>query len=381
MSAPTRAEISQALHDWPAPFLPRSRDLSEAVSIDIAGDGGLELRVQLAYPARRSAVAIAGQIEQHLRRQCPGLGSVKVTVDWTVRAHAVQRQLTVADNVRNVIAVGSGKGGVGKSTVAVNLALAMAAEGGRVGLLDADVYGPSQPRMLGVHQAPPAGDDKTLVPLQAHGIQVISVGFLVDEEKPVIWRGPMVSAALRQLFDDCAWDDLDYLVIDLPPGTGDIQLTLAQRIPVTGAVIVSTPQDIAVADARKAVRMFEKVGVPVLGLVENMSAFQCPNCQHSTDIFGSDGVDELGRELGIDVLGRIPLNPAIRAHCDGGAPDVVADPDGAAAVAFFGLTQRVLMAAAGRPLDYSRKFGRIQVQPGAAAADEATRPGKPTDAV
>ena len=375
MPGPSLSEITDALRGWRPGFCPRGQELSEAVKLEAGADGGLELQLSLGYPAALSAPGIEARLRERLGASGLALDQLSFRIDWKVRAHSVQRQLRPGDKVRNVIAVASGKGGVGKSTVAANLALALAAEGARIGMLDADIYGPSQPRMLGVSGAPALEGEKTLLPLSAHGIQVMSVGFLVEEEKPVIWRGPMVSGALRQLFDDCAWDELDYLIIDLPPGTGDIQLTLAQRIPVTGVVVVTTPQQIAVADARKSVRMFEKVGVPVLGLAENMSRFVCPSCGHASEIFAGDGADALGRELGLDVLGAIPLNPGTCLHGDGGKPDVLAAPESPAAKAFFALAHHTAVAVAARPLDYTRKFGRIEVQAtGAAEPGSASTP-------
>jgi ATP-binding protein involved in chromosome partitioning len=280
-----------------------------------------------------------------------------------VVAHAVQGNLTPLPNVRNVIAVASGKGGVGKSTTAVNLALALARDGARVGILDADVYGPSQPRMLGLlGRSPESRDGRTFEPLVAHGLETISIGFLVEEERPVIWRGPMVTQALQQLTFQTNWHDLDYLVVDLPPGTGDIQLTLTQKVPLAGAVIVTTPQDIALADARKGLKMFEKVGVAVLGVIENMSTFICPCCQTETAIFGEGGGDRLAAETGVPLLGRLPLHARIREEADGGRPTVVAAPDSVLAQRYLEIARRLAEVLAARPKDQRGIFGSIVVE-------------------
>jgi ATP-binding protein involved in chromosome partitioning len=259
------------------------------------------------------------------------------------RVHAVQANLTPHPRVRNVIAVGSGKGGVGKSTTAVNLALALAAEGARVGLLDADVYGPSIPAMLGLSGRPDSPDNKSIEPMRAFGVEAMSIGLLVDQDTPMIWRGPMATSALMQLFNDTLWGDLDYLLIDLPPGTGDIQLTLAQKIPVAGAVIVTTPQDIATLDAKKALKMFEKVEVPVLGIVENMAVHTCSNCGHVEHLFGQGGGERMAAQYGVPLLGSLPLDIAIREQGDAGQPVVVAAPDSAVAQAYR-QTARVMAA-------------------------------------
>ena len=261
----------------------------------------------------------------------------------SVRAHAVQANLTPHPRVRNVIAVGSGKGGVGKSTTTVNLALALAAEGARVGLLDADVYGPSIPAMLGLSGRPDSPDNKSIEPMRAFGVEAMSIGLLVDQDTPMIWRGPMATSALMQLFNDTLWGDLDYLLIDLPPGTGDIQLTLAQKIPVAGAVIVTTPQDIATLDAKKALKMFEKVEVPVLGIVENMAVHTCSNCGHVEHLFGQGGGERMAAQYGVPLLGSLPLDIAIREQGDAGQPVVVAAPDSAVAQAYR-QTARVMAA-------------------------------------
>jgi ATP-binding protein involved in chromosome partitioning len=277
-------------------------------------------------------------------------------------SHTVQRGVKLVPGVKNIIAVASGKGGVGKSTTAVNLALALAAEGASVGILDADIYGPSQPQMLGIEGRPESADGKSLEPMEAHGIQAMSIGFLIDPEQPMVWRGPMVTQALTQLLGETRWRDLDYLVIDLPPGTGDIQLTLAQQVPVTGAVIVTTPQDIALLDARKGLKMFDKVGIPILGIVENMSIHICSKCGHEEHIFGSGGADRMGRDYEVEVLGHLPLDIKIREQADGGRPTVVAEPDGRVAEIYRAIARRIAVKIADKARDMTSKFPNIVIQ-------------------
>ena len=257
-----------------------------------------------------------------------------------VVSHAVQRGVKLVPGIKNIIAVASGKGGVGKSTTAVNLALALAAEGATVGMLDADIYGPSQPMMLGIAGRPESKDGKSLEPMEGHGLQAMSIGFLIDIDTPMVWRGPMVTQALEQLLKDTRWRELDYLVVDLPPGTGDIQLTLAQKVPVTGAVIVTTPQDIALIDARKGLKMFEKVGIPILGIVENMSIHICPKCGHESHIFGAGGAARMCKDYGTELLGQLPLDDSIREQADSGKPTVVSDPDGKIAAIYKQIARR-----------------------------------------
>ena len=263
--------------------------------------------------------------------------------------HAVQGELKPLPNVRNIIAVGSGKGGVGKSTTAVNLALALAAEGLAVGVLDADVYGPSVPMMLGLSGRPDSPDGKTIEPMRAHGIEAMSIGLLVDQDAPMIWRGPMATSALTQLLTDTRWGDLDVLVVDLPPGTGDIQLTMAQKIPVAGAVIVTTPQDVATLDARKALKMFEKLDIAVLGLVENMAVHVCTNCGHAEHVFGEGGAGRMSTQYAVPVLGSLPLEIGIREQGDAGTPIVAAQPGSAAAQAYRAIARALLVQLDGRP--------------------------------
>jgi ATP-binding protein involved in chromosome partitioning len=291
-----------------------------------------------------------------------GAASANVNVAAKVVPHSVQRGVKLVPGIKNIIAVASGKGGVGKSTTAVNLALALAAEGAAVGVLDADIYGPSQPMMLGIAGRPQSTDGKSLEPMMGHGLQAISIGFLIDVDTPMVWRGPMVTQALEQLLKDTRWRELDYLVVDLPPGTGDIQLTLAQKVPVTGVVIVTTPQDIALIDARKGLKMFEKVGIPILGIVENMSIHVCPKCGHESHIFGSGGAERMCKEYGMELLGQLPLDESIREQADSGKPTVVADPDGKSAEIYRRIARRCAVKIAESQKDMTSKFPNIVVQ-------------------
>ncbi|HQZ30936.1 MAG TPA: iron-sulfur cluster carrier protein ApbC [Arenimonas sp.] len=297
------------------------------------------VEIQLGYPAAGWHAALEAQVRQALEA-LPGVSQAVVTVTSRVHAHRVQKDLTPLPEVRNIIAVASGKGGVGKSTTAVNLALALQAEGATVGVLDADIYGPSIPKMLGLAGRPDSPDGKTIEPKHNHGLQAMSIGLLVGEDTPMIWRGPMVTQALQQLLNDTRWQGLDYLVIDLPPGTGDIQLTLAQRVPVSGAVIVTTPQDIATLDARKALQMFAKVEVPVLGIVENMAVHVCSNCGHSEHVFGAGGGQAMASQYGVPLLGSLPLDIRIREQADSGAPTVAADPGSPLSQAYRDIARR-----------------------------------------
>jgi ATP-binding protein involved in chromosome partitioning len=287
---------------------------------------------------------------------------VTVNVYSKILSHTVQRGLKPMPNVKNIIAVASGKGGVGKSTTAVNLALALAAEGANVGMLDADIYGPSQPMMLGISGRPETADGKTMEPLRNHGLQVSSIGFLIDPDEPMVWRGPMVTQALQQLLDQTNWHELDYLIVDMPPGTGDIQLTLSQKVPVTGAVIVTTPQDIALLDARKGLKMFEKVGIPILGVVENMSTHICSNCGHAEQIFGAGGGAKMCADYGVEFLGALPLTMAIREQADSGTPTVVADPDGPVAAIYKEIARKIAVKVAQQAKDMTGKFPSIVIK-------------------
>jgi ATP-binding protein involved in chromosome partitioning len=330
-----------------------------AKNVKVAGSD-VTLDIELGYPGRSQFEPIRRQVIQALRQA--GAANVAVNVASRVVSHAVQRGVKLVPGIKNIIAVASGKGGVGKSTTAVNLALALAAEGAAVGVLDADIYGPSQPMMLGIAGRPGSKDGKSLEPMEGHGLQAISIGFLIDVDTPMVWRGPMVTQALEQLLKDTRWRDLDYLVVDLPPGTGDIQLTLAQKVPVTGAVIVTTPQDIALIDARKGLKMFEKVGIPILGVVENMSFHVCPKCGHESHIFGSGGAERMCRDYGTELLGQLPLDQAIREQADSGKPTVVSDPDGKAAEIYRRVARRCAVRIAESQKDMTSKFPNIVVQ-------------------
>ena len=317
--------------------------------------------LQLAYPAKSQHEALKKLVQGQLAA-LPGVGKVNVTIGHKIASHAVQRGVKLVPGVKNIIAVASGKGGVGKSTTAVNLALALAAEGAQVGVLDADIYGPSQPMMLGIAGRPESKDGKTLEPMEAWGVQAMSIGFLIDTDTPMVWRGPMVTQALEQLLKDTNWRDVDYLVVDMPPGTGDIQLTLAQKVPVTGAVIVTTPQDIALIDARKGLKMFEKVGVPIIGVVENMSIHVCSNCGHAEHIFGEGGAERMCKDYNVPFLGALPLDIKIREQADSGRPTVVADPDGKTAAIYKEIARRTAVFVAQKAEDFSAKFPNIVIQ-------------------
>jgi ATP-binding protein involved in chromosome partitioning len=321
----------------------------------------LSLDIELGYPAASQIPVLRRTVIDTLKA-LPGTGNVSANVYQKIVAHAAQRGVKLLPNVKNIIAVASGKGGVGKSTTAANIALALAAEGATVGLLDADIYGPSQPLMLGIQGRPETRDGKTLEPMMGHGIQASSIGFMIDTDTPMVWRGPMVTQALEQLLRDTNWRDLDYLVVDMPPGTGDIHLTLSQKIPVTGAVIVTTPQDIALLDARKGLKMFEKVGIPILGIVENMAIHVCSNCGHAEHIFGSGGGERMSSDFGVDVLGSLPLDIRIREQADSGKPTVVADPEGPIAAAYRAIARRIAVKVAESARDMSSRFPSIVVQ-------------------
>jgi ATP-binding protein involved in chromosome partitioning len=334
---------------------------SKAVKSVRAEAGQVAIEIQLAYPAKSQHEAIRKLVRDAVAA-LPGAGKVTVTVGQKIVSHAVQRGVKLVPGVKNIVAVASGKGGVGKSTTAVNLALALAAEGAQVGVLDADIYGPSQPMMLGISGRPESKDGKTLEPLEAYGVQAMSIGFLIDTDTPMVWRGPMVTQALEQLLKDTNWREVDYLVVDLPPGTGDIQLTLSQKVPVTGAVIVTTPQDIALIDARKGLKMFEKVGVPIVGIVENMSIHICTNCGKAEHIFGEGGAERMCRDYNVPFLGALPLDIRIREQADSGRPTVVADPDGATAQIYKAIARKVAVSVGQKAADFSAKFPSIVIQ-------------------
>ena len=331
-------------------------------NIKIAGSD-VSLDIQLGYPAKSVWDEMRALVENHLRAALPGAGKIAANVSSKVVPHAVQRGVKLVDGVKNIIAVASGKGGVGKSTTAVNLALALAAEGARVGMLDADIYGPSQPTMLGITGQPVSRDGKSVEPMQGHGLQAMSIGFMIaGDDTPMVWRGPMVTQALDQLLHQTRWDGLDYLVVDLPPGTGDIQLTLAQKVPVTGAIIVTTPQDIALLDAKKGLKMFEKVDIKILGIVENMSTHICSQCGHEEHIFGSGGGEKMCGDYNVEFLGSLPLDIRIREQADSGNPTVVADPDGQIAKVYKQIARRIAVKIAEMAQDHSAVFPKIVVQ-------------------
>jgi ATP-binding protein involved in chromosome partitioning len=338
-------------------------DLVSAGSVrGIGVDGAnVAVEIQLGYPAASFCEAFAAFVKSRLEDD-PRIARAVVDVTWQVIAHKVQQGLTPLPEVKNIIAIASGKGGVGKSTTAANLALALQAEGARVGVLDADIYGPSQPRMLGLTGKPDTREGKAIVPKIGHGLQVMSIGFMIEEDTPMIWRGPMVTQALQQLLNETDWQGLDYLVIDLPPGTGDIQLTLCQRVPVSGAVIVTTPQDIALLDARKGLKMFEKVAVPVLGIVENMSTHVCTQCGHEEAIFSSGGGERMAEEYHVGFLGRLPLEMRIRAEADAGTPTVIAAPESKIAATYREIARKVAARLSRQARNKSIGFPNIVIQ-------------------
>ncbi len=318
--------------------------------------------IELGFPAESMHGELVRAITETIRHNVE-IEEVTVTLGTKITAHGVQRNLKPLENVKNIIAIASGKGGVGKSTTAVNIAVALAGEGAKVGILDADIYGPSIPLMLGVADERPTSDDgQSMNPLSAHGIQVMSIGFLIDADQPMVWRGPMVTQALNQMLQQTRWSDLDYLVVDMPPGTGDIQLTLSQQVPVSGVVIVTTPQDIALLDARKGLQMFRKVSVPVLGIVENMSTFVCSHCGHEEPLFGSGGGAQMAADYDVELLGTLPLDRKIREQTDSGNPTVVAEPDDPAAEAYRSTARRMAARLAMQGKDYSRHFPKIVVE-------------------
>ncbi len=357
----TQAQVESFLKEYVDPNTNKTLGSTRSIREVVLTGGQAQIALNLGYPAKTLAQPLVQALQLAIGAM-PGILGVDVSVQWQIKAHAVQAGLKPLAGIRNVIAVASGKGGVGKSTTAANLALALQAEGARVGILDADIYGPSQPTMLGVQGRPESADGQTMTPLLGHGLQTMSVGYLIDPDQPMVWRGPMVTQALEQLLRDTRWDDLDYLIVDMPPGTGDVQLTLAQKVPVTGAVIVTTPQDIAMLDARKGFRMFEKVGVPILGVVENMSTHICSQCGHEESIFGAGGADKMCADFGTELLGSLPLHIQIREQTDSGCPTVVADPQGALAQIYGRIARRVALKVAQRSEDHQAKFPKIVIQ-------------------
>jgi len=357
----TEADIQTRLRALTDPNTGKDFVSGKAVKKIRIDGSDIAVDIQLGYPAKTQHEILKKLIADAIAAM-PGAGRVSVDMTQKVTSHSVQRGVKLIPGVKNIIAVASGKGGVGKSTTAVNLALALAAEGAQVGVLDADIYGPSQPMMLGIAGRPESTDGKTLEPLEAYGLQAMSIGFLIDVDTPMVWRGPMVTQALEQLLKDTNWRDLDYLVVDMPPGTGDIQLTLAQKVPVTGAVIVTTPQDIALIDARKGLKMFEKVGVPIVGIVENMSMHVCSKCGHAEPIFGEGGGEKMCADYKVPFLGGLPLDIRIREQTDAGRPTVIADPDGKIAQIYREIARKTAVFVAQKAEDFSAKFPSIVIQ-------------------
>ncbi|MGA2188373.1 MAG: iron-sulfur cluster carrier protein ApbC [Steroidobacteraceae bacterium] len=361
--AVTASAIRAKLGTYTDPYLGQTLNQVKAIGEISVHPDRVVIELTFGFPVAGYGAELQPALQVHLAAEISGR-RVELVLKASITAHAVQKTLKPLANVKNVIAVASGKGGVGKSTTAANLALAWAAQGARVGLLDADIYGPSQPLMMGLHDAKPQMDaeGKHMLPLRAHGVEVMSIGFLVDPEQPMVWRGPMVTQALTQLLGETQWGELDYLVVDMPPGTGDIQLTLAQRVPVSGAVIVTTPQDIALADARKGLKMFEKVDVRVLGVVENMSVHVCTHCGHVEHVFGSGGGARMAEQYGVQLLGELPLDIRIREDADGGAPTVVAEPGSARGLAYLQMARRTAARLSTLNKDYSKLFPKITVE-------------------
>jgi ATP-binding protein involved in chromosome partitioning len=358
--APTEQALFDALKTVTDPQTGKDFVSTKALKNLRVQGADVAFQLELGYPCKSQHPALAAALAA-AARSVPGVANVDVQISTQVVTHAVQRGVALLPRVKNVVAVASGKGGVGKSTTTVNLALALAAEGAAVGILDADIYGPSQPMMMGLSGRPESEDGKTMLPLENHGVQVMSIGFLVQPDQAMIWRGPMATQALDQLLHQTQWGELDYLLIDMPPGTGDIALTLSQRVPLTGAVIVTTPQDIALLDARKGLKMFEKVGVPILGIVENMAVHTCVKCGHSEHIFGADGGQKMATEYQVDYLGGLPLTMAIREQADSGRPTVVAEPEGATAALYKAIARKLAAKIALQAKDFSAKFPTITV--------------------
>ncbi len=361
MSDLSREKIEQTLGEFYDPNLGSSLSAGK-VDCEVEENGdAITVSLTMPYPCASYSATLAQNLKSELAEKA-GVTDATIKIDHNVIAHSVQHGVKRLDNVKNIIAVASGKGGVGKSTTSVNLALALAAEGASVGLLDADIYGPSQPRMMGLSGQPESVDGKTLQPMENYGVQCMSIGFLIDEETPMIWRGPMVTQALEQLLNDTQWTDLDYLIIDLPPGTGDTQLTLAQKVPVSGAIVVTTPQDIALLDARKGLKMFEKVDIPILGIIENMSTHICSSCGHEEHIFGEGGGTAMAEEADVTLLGALPLEMRIRQQADSGKPTVVAEPDCRAAEIYKEIARKAAARLAKQAKDYSASFPNIVIQ-------------------
>jgi len=361
MTQITKAAVEELLKTLIDPNVETDLITAKSVKNIMIEDNNVSVTVELGYPAKSYLDTLQALVKEKLQG-LEGVGSVMVNVMSNIISHSVQQSLQPIPNVKNIIAVASGKGGVGKSTTSVNLALALAAEGATVGILDADIYGPSIPTMLGLSGYPASDDGKRMNPKVSFGVQTISIGYLIEEDQPMIWRGPMVTNALQQLLKDTNWDNIDYLIVDLPPGTGDIQLTLSQQIPVTGAVIVTTPQDIALIDAQRGLGMFEKVNVPVLGIIENMSMHICSNCGHEEAIFGEGGGEAMAKKNNIELLGSLPLDIKIREFADSGRPTVAADPDGRPTEIYKSIARKMAGKLALKGKDYSSKFPNIVIK-------------------
>jgi ATP-binding protein involved in chromosome partitioning len=357
----SRESIEAAIGTFTEPHYGTDLVSAKCVKQIDVDNGAVAVKIVLGYPANGYSESLRNELDKVIG-SVDGVDSVTLDISFKILAHSVQQGVKRMVNIKNIIAVASGKGGVGKSTTSVNLALALSAEGAVVGILDADIYGPSQPRMLGISGKPESQDGNSLEPMENYGVQAMSIGFLIDEETPMIWRGPMVTQALEQLLNDTKWRGLDYLIVDLPPGTGDTQLTLAQKIPVSGAVIVTTPQDIALLDARKGLKMFEKVEVPILGIVENMSTHICSECGHEEHIFGAGGGAAMAAENAIELLGSLPLDISIRKMTDSGNPTVVSDPDGKIATAYRQIARKTAAKLALKAKDHSATFPNIVIQ-------------------
>ncbi len=358
--AVSEQSVMDALKGVVDPNTGRDFVTSRAIRNFTVTEGDVAFDVELGYPAKSQIPALRKALVA-AAKSVPGVANVSANLVVKIIPHAVQRGVQLLPSVKNIVAVASGKGGVGKSTTAVNLAMALAAEGARVGILDADIYGPSIPMMMGISGKPESSDGKTMEPLENYGVQVMSIGFLVAQDEAMIWRGRMATQALEQLLRQTNWQDLDYLIVDMPPGTGDIQLTLSQRVPMTGAVIVTTPQDIALLDAKKGIKMFQKVGVPILGIVENMAVHVCSQCGHVEHVFGADGGKAMAAEYGMDYLGALPLSMQIRVQADSGRPTVVAEPDGEVAAIYQAVARQVALSIAAKNRDFSSKFPSIKI--------------------
>jgi ATP-binding protein involved in chromosome partitioning len=363
MSEVTQVQVEEVLQGYRVPHL--DKNLLETGAIrNISVDGGrVVVAIELGFPVASIKAAMESSISD-LVSALPGVSTVEVAVSWNIQSHLAQQNMAGLSNVKNVIAVASGKGGVGKSTTSVNLALALSREGANVGLLDADIYGPSQQLMLGIEEGrrPEQQGQEYLLPVEAYGLQTMSMGYLVTEKTPMVWRGPMVSGALQQLLNQTLWQDLDYLIIDMPPGTGDIQLTLSQKVPVAGAVIVTTPQDIALLDAQKGIEMFHKVQVPVLGIVENMAVHICRECGHKEHLFGEGGGQRIAKDYKVPLLGALPLSIDIREQVDSGCPSVVADPDGDVAKLYGEIARNMAAFLSSSSAEQTKVFPQIVIK-------------------